>query len=465
MPQPLRIFYSYSHADDAFRIRLEKHLKLLERQGQIAPWSDRKILPGEEWSRQIDERLERADVILFLVSADFFASEYCWGVEVKRAMERHLAGEALVVPLILRAYDWHTAPFAKLQALPPEGKAVELWPNQDEAWAEVAKALRRLIESRAGISAPTAGAAPSDPTRYLEALEAENSFVELRGMGAQVAEQMPLDRLYTRLSVGPGTEAGAGKADGKGSPSREMVELRGGFERGLGLPEVLRTHRHAVLVGDPGSGKTTFLRFAVQVLASALLSGQPERVARELGIEGEVPFPIFLRLRRFAEFLSGNDDPTLPHDAPEHLLRFLDFFLRGQGFGLAEGYLRSRLEAGGCFLLLDGLDEVPGPDRERVAAIVEKLVVQHRGRNRHLLSCRTRAYQGRRRLGTVPSFRLAAFEPGQVAEFVRAWSRALFRVPPEDGAGEAARQAETYRDELQQAIDAHPDVGPLTESP
>ena len=164
-------------------------------------------------------------------------------------------------------------------------------------------------------------------------------------------------------------------------------------------------------------------------------------------------------------FLATNHDSSLPGDAPEHLLRFLEFLLRGQSYSLPGDYLRRRLESGGCLLLLDGLDEVPGLARARVTAIVEKLVIQHRNRNRHLLTCRTRAYQGDRRLGTVPSFRLAAFEPAQVAERVKASSRALFRVPPHDGDGVAAGQAEAYRQQLQEAIDAHPDVGPLTESP
>lgn len=460
MAQPVRIFFSYAHEDDRWRIQLEKALKLLERQGLVESWHDRKLLPGEDWARGIDIALERAELILFLVSADFLASEYIWGVEMRRALEREAEGTARVVPLILRDCDWHSAPFGRLQALPRDGKAVSSWSDQDAAWAEVARAIRRIVEVSARASAPAAvpGAAP-DPRRYLEALEAEHSYVEIRGMGATVAEQLPLDRVYTRLKVAGGVGPGRRRPGGKEALEREAEE------RSLELPEVLAEHRHAVLVGDPGSGKTTFLRFAAQVLARALLTASPGLAKEKLGLDGEVPFPLFIPLSRLAEQLAKQDDAKLPADAPEHLLRYLDFAQRGHAFGLPAGYLRGRAEAGGCFFLLDGLDEVPGALRPRVAAIVEKWVVAGTRANRHLISCRTRAYAGTARLRTVPSFRLAAFTPAEVAQFVRAWSRALYRVAPEDGESSAADQAEAYRQGLQAAIEAHPHVAPLSESP
>lgn len=468
MPQPLRAFFSYAHEDDRFRIRLEKSLRLLERQGLIESWHDRKLLPGDDWAREIDSRLEKSELILFLISPDFIDSDYAWGVEMTRALARHDAGEARAVPLVVRPSDWESAPFGRLQAL-LGGKAVTSWDDEDAAWAEVARELRRLVEGfRPGGAAATAPAAgPADPTRYLEALELEHSFVEIRGMGAQVAEQMPLDQVYTRLRVGP---AAAGAPDQREKAPRRAAEAGDFIERGghdLELADVFREHRHAVLIGDPGSGKTTFLRFATQVLARARLLDRPELAAEHLGLAGEPPFPVFVPLNRLAEFLAdpAHADATCPPDAPERFLRYLDFTLRGHSFGLPEGYLRRRVEAGGCLLLLDGLDEVPGALRPRVARIVEQLVIESPKTNRHLLTCRTRAYEGTTRLAALPSFRLAPFEPAQVARFVEAWSRALLRVPAVDPGEEALRRAEDYRRELQQQIDAHPNIGPLTESP
>ncbi|MEH1888263.1 MAG: toll/interleukin-1 receptor domain-containing protein [Nostoc sp.] len=82
------------------------------------------MLPGEEWDYQINDNLNTADIILLLISSDFLFSKYCWDVEVKKAIERHHAGEACVIPVILRSVDWSGAPFAKLQALPKNAEPV-----------------------------------------------------------------------------------------------------------------------------------------------------------------------------------------------------------------------------------------------------------------------------------------------------------------------------------------------------
>ncbi len=148
-PKPqaaLDLLFSYSHKDEALRDQLETHLSPLKRRGLIRTWHDRKIGAGREWAGQIDDHLETAHIILLLVSPDFTASDYCWDVEVKRALERHEAGQARVIPVVLRPVDWHDTPFAKLQALPKDAKPVVSWSNPDEAFMDVAKAIRRTIE-------------------------------------------------------------------------------------------------------------------------------------------------------------------------------------------------------------------------------------------------------------------------------------------------------------------------------
>src|SRR5262245_48635022 len=120
----IEVFFSYAHKDEELRDELAKHLSLLERQGIIVGWHDRKILAGSTWADAIDAHLETAHIILLLISADFLASNYCYDLEVQRAMARHMAGEAHVIPIILRAVDWHSAPFGTLQALPRDGRPV-----------------------------------------------------------------------------------------------------------------------------------------------------------------------------------------------------------------------------------------------------------------------------------------------------------------------------------------------------
>jgi len=142
---PLAVFYSYSHKDELLRNQLETHLALLERNGLILPWHDRCIGAGDEWADQIDEHLQSVQIILLLISPDFLASRYCFDIEMKTALERHAKQHAIVIPIILRPCDWSGAPFAHLQALPRDAKAVALWANQDEAFAEIAKAIRETV--------------------------------------------------------------------------------------------------------------------------------------------------------------------------------------------------------------------------------------------------------------------------------------------------------------------------------
>lgn len=140
------LFFSYSHTDEALRDQLEKQLAMLRRQGVIETWHDRRIGAGQNIDQEINEHINQDEIILLLVSSDFLASDYCYDIEMKRAMERHRAGEATVIPVILRACDWHHAPFGKLKAAPRDGKPITLWPDIDEAFLQVAKAVREAAE-------------------------------------------------------------------------------------------------------------------------------------------------------------------------------------------------------------------------------------------------------------------------------------------------------------------------------
>ncbi|MHC5735348.1 SUMF1/EgtB/PvdO family nonheme iron enzyme [Nostoc sp.] len=142
----LKVFCSYSHNDEPLKDELAKHLTMLERQGVISTWHDRKIPPGREWDQQINENLNTADIILLLVSSDFIYSKYCWDVEVTKAIERHEAGEVCVIPIILRNVSWQSAPFAKLQALPKNAQPVKSWNNQDDAFTNVAEGIKFAAE-------------------------------------------------------------------------------------------------------------------------------------------------------------------------------------------------------------------------------------------------------------------------------------------------------------------------------
>lgn len=146
-PKAAYLFCSYSHADETFRSQLEKHLALLRQQDAIHVWHDRRIQPGTDWKKEIDNNLEKADIVLLLVSADFMASQYCVGIEMKRALERQGSGSARVVPILIRECDLQGAPFASFQWLPTGSKPVKNWSNRDKAWTNVAQGIRHVVES------------------------------------------------------------------------------------------------------------------------------------------------------------------------------------------------------------------------------------------------------------------------------------------------------------------------------
>lgn len=150
-PTPLSVFCSYSHRDERLRDKLETHLAGLKREGMISTWHDRRIGAGREWAREIDERLNTADIILLLVSANFMASDYSNDVEIRKALKQHKAGGARVIPIILQPVDWQSAPFGKLQALPSDGKPVTRWTNREAAFLNIAQGIRKVIEEVRGL--------------------------------------------------------------------------------------------------------------------------------------------------------------------------------------------------------------------------------------------------------------------------------------------------------------------------
>jgi TIR domain len=142
----ITVFFSYAHHDEALRNELEKHLSLLKRQGVIDTWHDRKIDAGENVHEEISEYLEKADIILLLVSADFLASDYCYDIEMQRALARHQRGDARIIPVILRPCEWQKAPFGNLLTTPTDGKPITKFENLDDAFLEVTRAIRKAAD-------------------------------------------------------------------------------------------------------------------------------------------------------------------------------------------------------------------------------------------------------------------------------------------------------------------------------
>ena len=143
----MKVFISYSHKNEGSLERLHKHMSMLRREGLVDDWYDREILAGGDFDDEISAQLETCELFLPLVSANFIASDYCYEKEMRRAIERHEAGEIRVVPIIVQPCDWQSSPLGRLKAVPKDGKPVSEWQNEDTAYLDVVTELRRIVDS------------------------------------------------------------------------------------------------------------------------------------------------------------------------------------------------------------------------------------------------------------------------------------------------------------------------------
>lgn len=207
---PVTVFYSYAREDEPLRDELQGHLKILERRGLVAPWHDRKIVAGGDYSEVIDEQLNRAEMVLLLVSKDFIQSDYIMSRELNVAMTNHAQGRSVVVPVFVRAVDLQPEdaedmPFLKLQGLPTDLRPVSSWPNRDEAWTNVAKGLRRTVHSirerrRQMPVQVTPPARPAEPDPLLQ--QVTRGVIE-QVAAAQRTRGAPLDQAGERALLEP----------------------------------------------------------------------------------------------------------------------------------------------------------------------------------------------------------------------------------------------------------------------
>ncbi len=159
----MKAFISYSHDDAEFLTSLHQHLAALRRQRLLEVWTDREIDAGGVLHREIAAAMEDADLFLLLVSSSFLNSDYCYEKEFQKALEKQKSGQAIIVPIIVRPCDWKIPELQGFKALPKDGKAVDSshWKNTDEAFEDVARGLRSLLENQINERQPTQARAAS----------------------------------------------------------------------------------------------------------------------------------------------------------------------------------------------------------------------------------------------------------------------------------------------------------------
>ena len=144
-----RVTALYAEADRHLFEQLKPHTSALQRSGRMDLWHTGLLVAGERIDEELRRHVREAHVILLLLSADFLTSERLSELAAL-ALERHKAGHAHVLQVLLRPIAMSTTPYAEYQCVPP--KPVVAFPLQDEAWIEVVQALQSLLPQRSFIS-------------------------------------------------------------------------------------------------------------------------------------------------------------------------------------------------------------------------------------------------------------------------------------------------------------------------
>lgn len=119
------VFISYSHKDEAWKERLVSHLGVLQHEGLLDMWDDRRIGAGEDWYPEIQKAIDAASVAILLVSADFLTSKFILGEEVPRIMERREKEGLRIFPVIVRPCVWKQVKWlARMNLRPKDGRPV-----------------------------------------------------------------------------------------------------------------------------------------------------------------------------------------------------------------------------------------------------------------------------------------------------------------------------------------------------
>lgn len=417
----LQGFYSHAPKDEPLLAELKTHLSALQQQG-LEMWDAGRILAGEAREEALSRRLEEADLVLLLISADFLASETCQA-QLQRAMERHHAGDAHVVPILVRPVDVRDTPLEGLTFLPTNGRPVKSWKDTDDAWLEVVKGIRALVEellrsrvtANPGVALPEWAPVPSALAQALgeykraRAEEPRMRRLDLRGLAgiAQGSHQTELDLLDFAVapSLHDETEGESERAAELRrrlrhphlAPERrreiltELTQLQTAqwdhFKRDsqrrlepISFAEALHRHRRLTVIGDPGAGKSILTRLAFLACtdgeagdrARALLGdddGSNRPALRTVGGLGEL-LPIRITLHALGRALAKGEQ--------ESLQGFVQWQLKTQGARpLLAGYLDELLSEGRLLLLCDGLDEVPEELRASVVNKVSGLLEQY----------------------------------------------------------------------------------------
>jgi predicted transcriptional regulator len=248
----IKLFISYAHRDESFKDELKEHLSGLIRSGHISEWNDRKIAPGADFNQEINQHLESSNLIIFLISSAFMDSDYCTGIEAKKALEMNQKGKAVLVPVVVRSVDWSHSGLWHLQGLPKDVKPVDTWSNRDQAWLSVTDGIKEIINPIS--SRKSANLIPSAAT---ESISLTKTFLDWLddteiSLSHRRSDKVSLQDIYTLQDA----ELQVVDNDKDGQKTIECTNV------------LLDRFNRLVILGDEQQGKTSLLKFYFRKLNS-----------------------------------------------------------------------------------------------------------------------------------------------------------------------------------------------------
>ena len=476
-----RVFISYSHQDEIWKERLHTQLKVLERQGLLTVWEDRQIPAGEDWYPAIEQALNSAQVAILLISADFLSSNFILGEEVPRLLKRRQTEGLRIIPLIIRHCAWNTVPWlASIQGRPKDNQPLSGFNDnqQEQCLADLTQEINELLRQEKR-------ELQNQLAEYKRYLVETYKYLDFKGIDS-IAEAVKgssgitLEAVYVPLRarldtpdaetwhrLGGRLYRGA-KVVADAEPEKLEQEISRAEQAALTVEQWMQQQPALVILGDPGSGKSTTLK----------------RLALGLAQQENGPLPILIPLNAYSKAL---DQASISFE------EFLPEYFHGKRAQLDRHKLRmlftDALQQRTAVVLLDGLDEVGlnrGPLVEQVQSFVrawvpERPVRMGKDKATYEFALQQSQHSGNRMVATSrfvgyrdypltdPRWQTVALNDWNRKEIDRFFTGFTLACELAWKGGEnqedAQTQAETERRSLLRVIDANPGIRRLAGNP
>ncbi|PZN77080.1 MAG: hypothetical protein DM484_15395, partial [Candidatus Methylumidiphilus alinenensis] len=358
---PHRVFISYSHKDEAWKERLHTQLNVLEQQNQLSIWEDRQIAAGDDWYPAIEKAINSANVAILLISAEFLSSKFITGEEVPRLLARRKKEGLLVIPVILSPCAWQAIPWlASIQGRPKDNKPLSSLPKnkKDQCLADLVLEILELVGQQVDTgeddSEFTEQELQDQLREYKRYLVESYKYLDFKGIDS-IAEAVKgssgitLESVYVPLRArldAPDAESWhrlggrlyrGSTAVADAAPDKLEQEISRAEQDALTVEDWFKQRPALVILGDPGSGKSTTMK----------------RLALGLAQQDNTPLPILVSLNAYGKRLE------------EGIISFEEYlpeYFHGKRAQLDPHKMRKlftdALKQQKAVVLMDGLDEV-----------------------------------------------------------------------------------------------------------